>query len=54
LLLEQERGDLDGAIAEMESCLRVGGVPGFDGEAKLVSLRGKKTKAYTKVSVVTP
>ena len=54
LLLVQERGDLDGAIAEMENCMRVGGVPGFDGEAKLVSLKGMKTKAYTKVSVVTP
>ena len=53
-LLEQERGDLDGAIAEMEGFLRFGGIPGFDGEAKLVSLKVMKTKAYTKVSAVTP
>ena len=51
LLLEQERGDLDGAIAEMKNCLRCGGdFPGldfgFDGEAKLVSLKEKKTKAH--------
>ena len=44
-LLEQERGDLDGAIAEMEGFLRFGGIPGFDGEAKLVWLKEKKTKA---------
>ena len=44
-LLEKERGDLDGAIAAMESCLRFGGIPGWDGEAKLVWLKEKKMKA---------
>jgi tetratricopeptide (TPR) repeat protein len=45
-LLEQERGDLDGAITEMEDCLRCGGIPGFEGEACLASLNEKKRKAH--------
>ena len=45
-LLEQERGDLDGAITELESCLGCGGIPGWDGEANLVSLKEKKAKAH--------
>ena len=47
-LLEQ-RGDLDGAIVQMEGCLRYGGIPGFDGEA-LVSLKEKKRKAEVRVA----
>ena len=49
LLLEQERGDLDGAIAEMEGFLRCGGISGFDGEAKLVSLKEKTKKIDTRL-----
>ena len=54
LLLEQERGDLDGAIAEMEGLLRCGENPGFNGEAKLVSLKEKKTKAQHAVVRTSP
>ena len=42
-LLEEERGDLDGAIGEMEEFERLGGMFGVDGTQRIAKLTEKKT-----------
>ena len=40
--LLEKRSDFDGAIHEMRECIRKGGYPGIDSEARLTRLRAKK------------
>jgi tetratricopeptide (TPR) repeat protein len=40
-ILENQRNDVPGAVELMEEYVRLGGVPGFDGEQRLATLRRK-------------
>ena len=40
-ILEYQKNDIPGAIKHLEECVRLGGVPGIDGEQELARLRAK-------------